>query len=111
MTGLVAVSRPETGTVGSQHFITDDDVAILIKAKFKLGISDNDSSLQCVLGTGLVKLDGFITELYSIRFTLAGEIFLQVSNALFKGNVLVMIADLRLCGGSINRFRKLVGFL
>ena len=42
---------------------------------------------------------------------LSREVFLEMVDALLEGNILIMVADLSLCGRSIDRLREFIGFL
>ena len=107
---LVSVCRPEAGAVRCEHLVAENDVSVFIEAELELCICDDDAAAQRVVRTFLVQGDGVVAELGSVFLAFAREIFLQVGNALLVGNVLVMIADLSLCGRSVDRFRELVGF-
>ena len=110
MSWFITVCRPETGAVRCKHFITDDYVAFFIETKFKFCISNNDSFAQCVFCTFFIECDCAVTKFFCIFLTFAREIFFQMSNALFKGDVFIVITDFRFCRWSINRFRQFVGF-
>ena len=43
MTRLISLSRPESGAVRRQHLITENDIAILVQTKLKLGICNDDT--------------------------------------------------------------------
>ena len=111
MSGLIAVYRPETGAVGSQHFISQYHIAVLIQTELELGICNNDSFGQCVIRTLFINSDGIVTKLGSIFCTLSGETLLQIFHTLFVGDVLIMISDLRLGGRGIDGLRKLICLL
>ena len=108
MSCLVALCRPETGAVRSQHLITKNDVAILIQTELKLGICDNDTFFQCVLRTFFVKCNRVFTQLICILLSLAREVFFQMIYALLIGDVFIMIANLCLSGRCVDRLRQLV---
>ena len=108
MSCLVALCRPETGAVRSQHLITKNDVAILIQTELKLGICDNDTFFQCVLRTFFVKCNRVFTQLICILFSLAREVFFQMIYALLIGDVFIMIANLCLSGRCVDRLRQFV---
>ena len=52
---LIAVCRPETGAVRSQHLIAQGDVSVLIQAKLKFGVCDDDAFAQSVLGAFFIE--------------------------------------------------------
>ena len=111
VTNFVAFYRPETGAVRGKHLITDNDVAVLIEAELKFGISNDDSMTVSIVCAFFVKRDGAVAKLCSVLCTLAREVFLQVINALFLGDVFVVVTDLCFCGRSIDRLRQFLGFL
>ena len=111
MTNFIAICRPETGAVRSQHLITDHDVAFLVKTELELGICNDDATAQGVVCTFLVECDGVITNLGSVLLTLAREIFLEVSNALLVRDILIMVTDLSLSGRREDRLRQFLGLL
>ena len=43
MARFISICRPETGAVRSQHFITQNDVALLVQTKFEFGVCNDDS--------------------------------------------------------------------
>ena len=86
MSGLVAVYRPETGAVGSQYFIPQYHVAVLIQSELELGICDNDSFGQCIIRTFFINSDGIVTKLGRIFCALAGETLLQIFHTLLIGD-------------------------
>ncbi len=111
MSGLVAVYRPETGAVGSQYFIPQYHVAVLIQSELQLGICDNDSFGQCIIRTFFINSDGIVTKLGRIFCALAGETLLQIFHTLLIGDILIMISDLRLGGRGIDGLGKLICLL
>ena len=108
MSRLIALCRPETGAVGGQHFVAQNDISLLIQTELELGISNNNALGQCVLCTFFIQCNGIIAKLLRIFLSLAGETLLQIFHALLKGDILVMVTDLRLGGRGINRLRQLV---
>lgn len=42
--GLIFVCRPESGTVGRQHFVADHELSVLIQTEFKLGVCNDDAA-------------------------------------------------------------------
>ena len=111
MSGLVAVYRPETGAVGSQYFIPQYHVAVLIQSELELGICDNDSFGQCIIRTFFINSDGIVTKLGRIFCALAGETLLQIFHTLLIGDILIMISDLCLGGRGIDGLGKLICLL
>ena len=108
VTGLVLISRPETGTVRCEHFITDHNSSLFVQTEFKLGVSNDDALAEGVICAFFVQGNGKITKFGGICFTLAGEVLLQIVNALLIGNILIVVADLCLGGGGIDGLRQLV---
>ena len=98
MARLISFCRPETGAVRCEHLVAQNDIAVFVQTEFELGICDNDTAAQGIIRAFFVKGDSVVAELGSVFLAFAREIFLQVGNALLVGNVLVMIADLSLCG-------------
>lgn len=111
MSWLVAVYRPETGAVGSQYFIPQYHVAVLIQSELELGICDNDSFGQCIIRTFFINSDGIVTKLGRIFCALAGETLLQIFHTLLIGDILIMISDLCLGGRGIDGLGKLICLL
>ena len=111
MTRLVAVGGPETAAVGGQHLVTDDQTAIFVQTKLKFGVGNDDALGQRVIGALFVQGDGGVPQGGGVLLAVAGEILLQMGDALLVGDVFVMVAKLRLGGGSVDRLRQLVGFL
>ena len=72
---LVLVSWPETGAVGCEHLIAEDEIAVLIQAELEFGIRNDDAAASRVIRTFLVKRDGIIAELGRVFFAFAREIF------------------------------------
>ena len=111
VTNFVAFYRPETGTVRSQHLVADDDVAVFVQTKLKLGICNDDAVAVCVVSAFLVECDGAVTQFFSILGTFAREVFLEVIDALLIGDVFVVITDLCLGGRGIDGLGKLLALL
>ena len=111
MTCFISFKRPETGAVGSKHFITDDNVSVLVKTELKLGVRNDDAFGQCVIRTFLIKGDGAVTKLGCIFLTFAGINLFQYFNGFLVRDVLVMVTDFGLGGRRIDGLGQLVGFL
>ena len=111
MANFVAFYRPETGAVRGEHFIANNDAAVLIQTKLKFGISNDDSVSVRIIRTFFVKSDGAVTKLCGILCALAREVFLQVVNALLVGDVFVVVTNFRLGGRSVDRLRQFLRFL
>ena len=78
MSGFITVSRPETGAVRSEHFVTDHQITIFIQAELKFSIGNDDSFAQCVFSTFFIKVNRIVTKLFSVFASLARKIFLKV---------------------------------
>ena len=110
VSGFIPVRRPETGTVGSEHFVAQDDIALLVQSEFEFGIRDDNAARQGVFCAFLIEGDRIIPKFGSIGFSFARESLFQIINTLPIGDILVMVADLGLGGRRIDRFRQFVGF-
>ena len=102
---------PEAAAVGSQHLVAQDNIALLVKTEFELGVGDDDASGPCILSALLVEGDGAVAELLGILLSLSGKLLLQNFDALLEADILVVIADLGLGAGGIDGLRELVAFL
>ena len=109
--GLVTFGGPEAAAVGSQHLVAQDNIALLVKTEFELGVGDDDASGPCILSALLVEGDGAVAELLGILLSLSGKLLLQNFDALLEADILVVIADLGLGAGGIDGLRELVAFL
>ena len=49
VTGLIAFCRPEAAAVGSEHLITQDNIALFVEAELELGVGDDDAAAQRVV--------------------------------------------------------------
>ena len=96
MTRLIGIGCPETGAVRSQHLVCKDDVAFLVEAKLKLGVRNDDTAASRIISTLRVKSDGVVPKLGGILLSLSGIVFLQVSDALLVGDVLVVLSKVGL---------------
>ena len=110
MSRLISVSRPETGAVRCEHLVAQHDIAVFVQTEFELGICDNDTAAQGIIRAFFVKSDGVVAELGSVFFPFARECLFKMSNALLIGNILIVVADLSLCGRCIDGFRQFIGF-
>ena len=111
MAGLVALQRPEAGGIGGQHLVAEDDIAVLVQTELELGIGDDDAAGEGVLGALLIQGDGVVAQLGGVLLAVAGELLFQHIDALLVGDILVVIADLGLGGGGVDRLRQLLGLL
>ena len=84
MAWFVFIGRPETGTVRCEHFVSENYLAIVIKAKFKFCISYDYSAIKSMLCAFFIKRYGKIAKLPGIFFTLSRERLLKVIYAFFK---------------------------
>ena len=107
---FVAICRPETGAVRCEHLITDHHVSFFIQTKFKFGICNNDTFAQCVFCTFFIQCNGVVTKFLSQFLSSSREVFFQVSYALLKGNIFIVITDLCFGRRGVNRFRQFIGF-
>ena len=51
---FVAFCRPEAGAVRSEHFITKNNVAFLVKTKFKFCIGNDNAAAEGIFSTFIV---------------------------------------------------------
>ena len=79
----ISFQRPETRTVRRQNLITEDDLAMLIQAKLKFRISDDDATCPCIVRTFFVNGNRIIADFFRIFHSMAGERFLEYFCALF----------------------------
>ena len=68
-------------------------------------------STKAEIGTFFIQSDGVVAKLLCILGSFSREVFFQMGDALLIRDIFVMIANLCLCGRSIDRLRKLVRFL
>ena len=110
---LIAVCRPEAGAVRCQHLVANHHVAVLIQTELKLCVRNDDAASQVRIPRISYREQSCSREEPSphTSLPLPGIIFFQMSNTLLKGNVFVVISDLRLGGRCIDRLRQLVRFL
>lgn len=111
MSGLIAVGRPEAGAVRGQHFITQNNIAVLVQTEFEFGVGDDDAAGESVVGTLLVEGQGAVLKLSCVLLAPAGKILLQMGDTLLIGDVFVVVADFGFGGGGVDGLRKLVRFL
>ena len=110
MSCFISFCRPEPGTVRCKHLITDHHVSFCIQSKLELGICDDDSFTQCILCTFFIQRDGVVTKFFSQFLSSSREVFFQMSYALFKRNILIVITDLCFGRRGVNRLRQFIGF-
>ena len=108
---FVAFQRPETGAVRCQHFVCQNDFAVLVQSELELGIGNDDAVFPCVVRALLVYGDGEIPNFGSVLFAVSRIISLQNFDALLVGDVLIVIADFSLGARSEDRLRQLLGLL
>lgn len=108
---LVAFQRPEAGGIRGEHFVAQHHVAVLIQTKLKLGVGNDDAAGERIFSTLLIQGNGVVAQLGGVLLAVAGELLFQHLDALFVGDVLVVVADLGLGGGSVDRLGQLVGLL
>ena len=111
MARLVALQRPEAGGIRGEHFVAQHHVAVLIQTKLKLGVGNDDAAGERIFSTLLIQGNGVVAQLGGVLLAVAGELLFQHLDALFVGDVLVVVADLGLGGGSVDRLGQLVGLL
>ena len=92
-------------------FLLTGMTTVFIYAKLKFGLCNYDAASESVVCTFLVKSDGCILDGGSVLKTFSGELLFKNLNGSFKGNVLVMISDLSLCAGCVNRLGEFFRFL
>ena len=68
LANFVAFQRPEAGAVRGNHFVTQYNLAVLVKTKFKFGIGNDDAALQSISSTFFVDSDSVVTQLQSLFF-------------------------------------------
>ena len=90
MAGLIALQRPETAAVRGEHFVCQNDVAVLVKTELKLGVSNDDTLSKGIVGAFLVKCQRAVAEFLSILLAFAREFLLQDINALLIADVFVV---------------------
>lgn len=108
---LVAFQRPEAGGIRGEHLVAQHHVAVLIQTKLKLGVGNDDAAGERIFSTLLIQGNGVVAQLGGVLLAVAGELLFQHLDALFVGDVLVVVADLGLGGGSVDRLGQLVGLL
>jgi hypothetical protein len=59
--GLVIIGGPETGGVGREHFVGEDELAVN-EAELELGIGDDDAAREGVFGGAAVDGEGQIAQ-------------------------------------------------
>ena len=104
LTNLVGVLRPETAGVGGQHLIAQYQFAVLIQTELELGVGNDNTLGQSVVGALLVDLDGLIPDFF-------GQFGAQNLTGPLKGDVFVVLAQLSLGGGGEQGLGELLGFL
>ena len=109
--GLISLQGPETGAVGGEHLIRQNDIAFLVQTEFKLGVRDDDAAAVSIFRAFLIQCKGIITKLSCVLLSLSGEKLLQISDAALKGNIFVMIPDFRLGGRGVDGLRQLLRLL
>lgn len=111
LAGFVACQGPEPGAVGSEHFVTQDHFAFFVQAEFEFGVGDDDASFMGIVGAFLVQGDGGVLDGLGVFGPFPREDLFQVGDALFFGDVFVMVAQLCFGAGGEERFRELLAFL
>ena len=111
MSRLIALCRPETGAVRCEHLVAKHDVSIFIQSKFKFCVRNDNAASKCIFRTLFIKSNRVVTDLLRIFSAFSRIIFFQMRNTLLKGNILIVISDLSLCGRRIDRLRQLVRLL
>lgn len=108
MSGSVSFYRPEATGIRSQHFIGENDLAVLVQTELEFGVGNEDALRTGIIRALDIKCNGRIFDLLRVFLAVAGECLLQNVDALLVGNVLVVITDLCLRAGCVDRFREFI---
>jgi len=84
MSGFITISRPETGTVRSEHLISNYHISIFIKSELKFCICNNDTFAQSIFGTFLIESNCVVAKFLSEFTSSSRIIFFKVINALLE---------------------------
>ncbi len=111
MAYLVGIERPEARGIRREHLIAHNNLAVLVKTELELRIRNDDALGKRIVGALLVKRDRVVAKLRRVLEALARELLLEVLDGLLEGNVLIVVADLRLRGRCVDGLRQLFRFL
>ncbi len=100
--GFVLIGGPETGGIGRQNFVDEDEFAIG-QAKFEFGVGDDDAALESIFGGEGINLEAEFFGEFSDFF--AGDF-----TGLFEGDIFV-VTGFGFGRGGENWFGQLGGIL